>query len=514
MKKTKLLMVISLLGLLGGVHPAAAIGTAFTYQGRLVDAGSPATGLYDMRYTVWDSAAAGLQVGGAVVLAPVSVSGGLFTVPLDFGPGIFTGVDRYLQIESRVFGGPAYSVITPRQKLTPTPYAITAGSVAATAGAVPDAGLTANVALLNRNPQTFSGSNTFGAVGIGIAPAAKLHVNAGSGSGYHADAIIGPGGYVTGEEHSINFDDSIGHIGSLIVGYDGSRGYFSVGNLYHDGLHPTGSSAFKVFGNGNVVIDPANLNDGLLNNGNTNTSGLTFGTDSGEGLASKRTAGGNQFGLDFFTAGIPRMSLSNSGNLLFPDPLTSLIFPVTAGANNPMIYMFNSGTANSDRMVIAHSPSYPSWGLQYSDPLDKFNFLSGGTAVMTVDLGTQRIGIGTTSPGARLDVRGDVKLGSTGQYFATGGDENLRILRGIVNTTGGIYNGTGFTITHTGTGTYTITFNPPFSDAPALTITPYTAASPVTANCTSGTGSGYQVTTWVGAAKGDTWWNFTAIGAR
>ena len=294
MKKTKLILAITLLGLLGGVYHAAAIGTAFTYQGRLADAGSPASGNYDLRFTVWDSAVGGLQVGGTVVLAPVPVSGGLFTVPLDFGAGIFTGPDRWLQIESRVFGGPTYSLITPRQQLTPAPYAIMAGSVCRHRPVrCKMSSLSANVALLNRSPQMFTGANNFaGNVGIGTTtPAAKLQINAGAGAGYHIDTIIGPGGYLPGEEHSINFDDGSGHIGSLIVGWDGTDGYFSVGNLYNvsGGGHTTGTTAFKVFGNGNVSIDPANLNAGFLNNGNTNRSGLTFGGGSGEGIASKRT---------------------------------------------------------------------------------------------------------------------------------------------------------------------------------------------------------------------------------
>src|SRR5207302_806062 len=38
---------------------------------------------------------------------------------------------------------------------------------------------------------------------------------------------------------------------------------------------------------GNVAIDQGNYNDGILNNGNTNGAGLTFGLGSGEGIASK-----------------------------------------------------------------------------------------------------------------------------------------------------------------------------------------------------------------------------------
>ncbi|MCX7688828.1 MAG: hypothetical protein N2045_12750 [Fimbriimonadales bacterium] len=64
--------------------------------------------------------------------------------------------------------------------------------------------------------------------------------------------------------------------------------------------------------------------------------------------------------------------------------------------------MFESGTNNPDRMVIAHSPPFTNWGLQYQDVGDKFNFLAGGTPVMTVDLGTQCVGINNSSPIAPL----------------------------------------------------------------------------------------------------------------
>jgi hypothetical protein len=69
------------------------------------------------------------------------------------------------------------------------------------------------------------------------------------------------------------------------------------------------------------------------------------------------------------------------------------------------IRMFESGALNPDRMVITHSPAFSNWGLQYQDAGDKFNFLAGGTPVMTVDLGTRRVGIGTSSPGYPLHVQ-------------------------------------------------------------------------------------------------------------
>jgi hypothetical protein len=69
-----------------------------------------------------------------------------------------------------------------------------------------------------------------------------------------------------------------------------------------------------------------------------------------------------------------------------------------ANSVNPMMIMFESGTANADRMVIGHSPAFPTWGLQYQDAPDKFNFLGAGTPVLTADLGAQRVGVNVVSP--------------------------------------------------------------------------------------------------------------------
>jgi hypothetical protein len=54
-------------------------------------------------------------------------------------------------------------------------------------------------------------------------------------------------------------------------------------------------------------IDQADFNNGTL------ISGISFGSQSGEGIGSQRTAGGNQWGLDFYTAFQNRMAISNAG---------------------------------------------------------------------------------------------------------------------------------------------------------------------------------------------------------
>lgn len=125
--KTKLklhLLLLTLLSLSGFAH---AQGTAIGYQGRLNDGGLPATGLYDFTFNVFDVEADGAALAGPIPLDAVPVTNGLFNVSLDFGPDIFTGQARWLEITVRTNGLGDPSILVPRTPLLPTPYAIFAG---------------------------------------------------------------------------------------------------------------------------------------------------------------------------------------------------------------------------------------------------------------------------------------------------------------------------------------------------------------------------------------------------
>lgn len=60
---------------------------------------------------------------------------------------------------------------------------------------------------------------------------------------------------------------------------------------------------------GALVVDNANGNSGSI------SPGLTFGSGSGEGIASQRTAGVGQYGLNLYTAFQPRITIDSSGNV-------------------------------------------------------------------------------------------------------------------------------------------------------------------------------------------------------
>ncbi len=193
----------------------AAQGTAFNYQGRFNVAGLPANTNYDFRFIIFDAVTNGNQISVPLTNSAVAVSGGLFNVTLDFGSGLFTGTNYWLDLAVRATGDANFVTLSPRQPVLPVPYAIFAtgasnllgalpatqivgtlpsaqisgtysgqvnfvnstntfsgaftGSGAAltnlnatqlTTGTVADARLSANVALLNQN-QTFTGANNF-----------------------------------------------------------------------------------------------------------------------------------------------------------------------------------------------------------------------------------------------------------------------------------------------------------------------------------------------------------------
>ena len=158
------LAVLSLASL--SLSAATPVGAEFTYQGRLQQSNSPVSGMCDFQFSLWDESAAGALIGTTNEIPSISVSNGLFTVTLDFGAAAFNGDGRWLEIAVRTTGSLAdFTSLTPRQKLTATPYALQAATalqvpVANLTGVLSDGQLPANVARTNAD-QTFVGYNFF-----------------------------------------------------------------------------------------------------------------------------------------------------------------------------------------------------------------------------------------------------------------------------------------------------------------------------------------------------------------
>ncbi len=103
---------------------AAPVGSAFTYQGSLRDAGVNASGAYDFLFTLYDARIGGSVASGTLTRDDFAVADGLFSVELDFGSASLGSEERWLQIEVRQGGSTGVYTALPRQKLTPAPFAI------------------------------------------------------------------------------------------------------------------------------------------------------------------------------------------------------------------------------------------------------------------------------------------------------------------------------------------------------------------------------------------------------
>src|SRR5688572_19398573 len=97
----------------------------FVYQGRLSDGGVPANGSHDLQFRLRDAPVGGIQIGATVVREDVSVTNGLFSVSIDFGPTSFPGADRWLEIGVRPGASTGeYETLSPLQPIASTPYSI------------------------------------------------------------------------------------------------------------------------------------------------------------------------------------------------------------------------------------------------------------------------------------------------------------------------------------------------------------------------------------------------------
>jgi hypothetical protein len=152
---------------------AQPLGTSFTYQGRLADAGVPANGTYDLELRLFAAPAGGTALG-TVLRDDVVVTDGLFTVRVDFGPA-FTGSQRWLEVGVRpgASSGP-FTTIGLRQELAPAPHA-TFGATA------PWAGITGKPAGFADDVDNDSGG--YGAVWTGTGTTG-LTVTNGSAAGF------------------------------------------------------------------------------------------------------------------------------------------------------------------------------------------------------------------------------------------------------------------------------------------------------------------------------------------
>ncbi len=260
---------VALLALLAPcLSSAAPLGSAFTYQGQLKDAGQPANGVYDMQVCLFVDPSTPTEISCIANIDDVPVTAGVFSVVLDFGVlvPLFTGEQRYLEIRVRPGASAgAYTTLTPRQLLRASPEALhsassdtapwsgLSGVPAGFADGIDNtgSGTVTSVATgtgLTGGPITGSGSISIANGGVGSAqinPAqVQARINGSCALGYYLRGVNADGSVLCTEISGANVFTAVNAPGTVV----GSGTSIAIGN---DGLPVI---SFKNISAGTLVV--------------------------------------------------------------------------------------------------------------------------------------------------------------------------------------------------------------------------------------------------------------------
>jgi hypothetical protein len=317
MKRTMLLPAcMMLLSWFALPDHVSAQGTTFTYQGRLTDSGGPANGTYDLRFGIFDALSGGNQVGAFLTNRPVTVNNGLFNIYLDFGPGVFTGPARWLELGVRTNGSSDPYTPLIRDPITAVPYAITADNVT-----------DPNIARLNV-PNTATQATGYPAVtsgfitgatvtsgGSGYVTPPAVTVNDSTGSGAVITAAVSDGAVVSltvmnaGSGYSSGATLTIGLPPSNANQTFSSTNFFTSANAFSGAVsfNPASGPPFSVASATKVTNLNADLLDGLDSTAFATNGHNHFGESwagywySGAGLTINNTNPG-EYAIGFYAS--------------------------------------------------------------------------------------------------------------------------------------------------------------------------------------------------------------------
>jgi len=108
--------------------PARPLGITpkMSYSARLQNnqSGQALNGSYDVCFTLYETGSGGAPASPTMVSPGVQVSNGLFRTEIDFGSNTFNGTAYWLEVGVRTNDtNTSFTILSPRQELTATPYA-------------------------------------------------------------------------------------------------------------------------------------------------------------------------------------------------------------------------------------------------------------------------------------------------------------------------------------------------------------------------------------------------------
>ena len=409
----RIVLLLVALVVSGSVHSALAQGTAFTYQGRLQDGATNANGNYDFQFTLWDALSGGSQqpqpAPVTVTKSNVVVTNGVFTTQLDFGAAAFSGPDRFLETSVKLSGDASFTLLSPRQPITSTPYAVRSAS----AGSADNASSATNANQLGgvaANQYVVTNDSRLSDARAPTAGSAN-YIQNGTSQQPNSNFNIGGDGTVSGTLSSnvvrATTQFNLGSNRVLATGNNSIFAGFGTGQSISSGARNSffgvnagfnnASGSDNVFlglvagfantsGNANTFVGSGAGNQNLTGSGNA-----FFGWDSGQ----NNTGGANSF----VGAGAGLSNSTGSSNSFLGNGAGNVN---TTGNNNTAVGMFSNFAANN----LVNATAIGANALVGQNNSLVLGSISGTNGA----LASTNVGIGTATPSARLHVIGDTNL--------------------------------------------------------------------------------------------------------
>lgn len=386
-KNTKFILV-AVISLLMNVA-AVAQTSEFTFQGKLNDQNAAANGVYDLSFKLYDSSS--LQIGSTLARDDVQVSNGTFTVTLDFGASAFDGSQRMIEISVRPGSSSgAFTVLSPKQTISSTPYAV-------------------------KSLKAASADTATNATQLGGTSASQFVQTNDARMTDARNPLPGSGSYIqngTALQTTSNFNIS----GNGLVG-----GYLYAGELGADSMYRL--SGLRILST-NYFRDSVfiGMNSGSQGRGNTVTgwnsgTSMTGASNSlfGGGSAEQLTTGGENAAFGY-QAGLRLTTGSRNSFFGTKTGAGTNAGPITGTENS--VFGFNAGsnlTYGASNTLIGHDADVTNGGVSFSTAIGYGAVVSQNRSV-SIGETIAKVGVGASAPQHKLEV---LDLSNTGLRVQT-----------------------------------------------------------------------------------------------